>query len=140
MNLDQTIDRCHEAWREFLKGNPEPAKAMFSQTDDVTLANPFGPALHGWSRVSEMLDYASSQFKEGDSTGFETIGKYVAADLATHHEVENYRVRFAGGPMTDFALRVTSTYRREGDAWKIVLRHADPIRNFDSQGPLRKSV
>ena len=34
-------------WVEFVKGNPEPAKELFSRKDDVTLANPLGPPARG---------------------------------------------------------------------------------------------
>lgn len=141
MTLDEMIDKCHKAWIEFLKGDPEPAKAMFSHGDDVTLANPFGPAVHGWQKVSEMLNLAASNFKDGKSSGFESVAKYVTSDLATHHEVEHWNARFGkSSNFQPFVLRVTTAYRRESDTWKIVLRHADPISTFDPQGPLRKSV
>jgi hypothetical protein len=39
-DLDQVIEQCQRALNEFLKGNPEPNKAMFSHREDVTLLNP----------------------------------------------------------------------------------------------------
>jgi hypothetical protein len=40
-----------------------------------------------------------------------------------------------GGPAD--CLGVTSTYRSEDDAWKLVHRHADPITKLDADGPTR---
>ena len=34
-----------------VKGNPEPVKKLFSHQQDVTLANPQGPAVRGWDRL-----------------------------------------------------------------------------------------
>lgn len=139
-NLDEVIEQCHAAWGDFAKGNPDPAKAMFSHGDDVALANPFGPAVRGWEKVSEMLSFAASNFNGGQAE-FETVANYVTNDLATYHEVEHWMTKFGDSKdLQPFDLRVTTTYRREADTWKIVLRHADPIRTFDAQGPLRKSV
>jgi hypothetical protein len=42
-DLDQVIEPYQRALGEFVKGNPEPAKELFSPREDVTLANPFGP-------------------------------------------------------------------------------------------------
>jgi ketosteroid isomerase-like protein len=137
-DLDAVIASVREALREFAKGNPGPLKALFSHGDDVTLANPFGPAVRGWQRASEALDYASSRFREGDVTSFETIASYTSPDLASLHEVERWQAKV--GESDDIAswdLRVTSTYRRDGDTWKLVHRHADPIATADSRGPLR---
>jgi hypothetical protein len=39
-DLDRLIERYHLALGEFVKGNPEPVKELFSHKDDVTLANP----------------------------------------------------------------------------------------------------
>ena len=32
-----------------------------------------------------------------------------------------------GSPEQDWSLRVTLVYRREGDEWRLVHRHADPL-------------
>ena len=49
----------------------------------MVVANPFGPPVRGWDRVSEALDYASSRFRDGRVTEFETVARYVGADLAS---------------------------------------------------------
>ncbi len=56
MTLDDTVGEFQTAADAFAKGNPEPVKSLFSHADDVTLANPFGPAVRGWEKVSGALD------------------------------------------------------------------------------------
>jgi len=46
-DLDGVIEQYHEAADQFSRGDPEPIKALYSHRDDVTLANPFGPAVRG---------------------------------------------------------------------------------------------
>jgi hypothetical protein len=43
-HFDEVVEQYHLAIGEFMKGNPEPAKKMISNRDDVTLANPRGIA------------------------------------------------------------------------------------------------
>src|SRR5215218_3389141 len=138
MNLQHTIEQYHQAADEFSRGDPEPVKALFSRQDDVTLANPFGPAVRGWKQVSDALDFASSRFKDGEVTSFETVATYATTDLACILEIEQWKAR-VGDREEDsfFVLRVTSTFRREEDSWKLVHRHADPIATSDAEGPLR---
>jgi hypothetical protein len=42
-DVDRLIERYQLALHEFVKGDPEPAKQLFSHREDVTLANPPGP-------------------------------------------------------------------------------------------------
>lgn len=136
--LDVVIERFQQAARAFAKGDPEPVKALWSHSDDVVLANPFGDAVRGWQQVADALDYASSRFRDGDVTSFETVGRYVGPDLATIHELERWQAKVGDdAELSSFDLRVTSTYRRESDGWKLALRHADPISTPDERGPLR---
>jgi ketosteroid isomerase-like protein len=138
MDLEQALEDCHAALDAFAKGNPQRVKAAFSHRDDVTLANPFGPAVRGWNQVSEALDYASSRFRDGEVTDVESIARYVTPDLASILELERWKAKVAGREdVSPFDLRVTSTFRREDDTWKLVHRHADPITTPDPDGPLR---
>lgn len=41
-DLEQFVDQYHSALDEFFRGNPEPAKLLYSHREDASLANPFG--------------------------------------------------------------------------------------------------
>jgi ketosteroid isomerase-like protein len=140
MNLQQVIEQYHRAADEFSRGNPEPVKMIFSHRDDVTLANPFGPAARGWNLVSEALDFASSRFRDGEVTSFQSVAQYESPDLATILEMERWTAKVGGREVRAlFELRVTSTFRHEDGTWKLVHRHADPITTPNPDGPLRGS-
>jgi ketosteroid isomerase-like protein len=126
--VDEVVEQYHQALGEFMKGNPEPAKKLFSHRDDVTLANPFGPVAHGWEQVAETMERAASHYRDGEAAGFENVAKYVTPDLAYLVEIEQLKAKVGGaGELAPVALRVTSILRPEEGVWKIVHRHADPI-------------
>lgn len=128
MDLDEFVSRCEHAWQVFVAGDPSPAKLLFSHRDDVTLANPWGPAVTGWADVSETLDAAAARFRDGHLSAVDVLSRFVSDDLACYHEIERGEARLGGRTEPEsFALRVTSIYRREDGQWRIVLRHADPI-------------
>jgi ketosteroid isomerase-like protein len=125
--LDDAVEQYHRAAGEFVKGNPEPYKMMFSHREDVTLANPFGPVARGWKQVAETMDRAASLYRDGEITGFENLAKHVTPDLAYIVEVERFNAKIAGRAVSPVSLRTTSILRREGGVWKVTHRHADPI-------------
>jgi ketosteroid isomerase-like protein len=140
MDLKQVVEQYHQAADDFSRGDPGPVKQLFSHRDDVTLANPFGPAVRGWDQVSQALDYASARFRDGEVASFESIAEYVTADLASILEVERWKAKVGGrDEVARFDLRTTSTFRREDGTWRLVHRHADPIATPDPDGPLRAS-
>jgi ketosteroid isomerase-like protein len=140
MGLDDLIERYHRALDEFSRGDPEPVKALYSEAEDVTLANPFGPARRGRRAVVDALDFASGRFSDGEVTGFDELARYVSDELATILEIERWRARVGERESVEpFELRVTTTFRYENGEWRIVHRHADPIATADESGPLRTS-
>lgn len=127
-DLAEIIEQSHKALDLFSRGDPKPMKKLFSQLDDVTLANPFGPPALGWNLVAETMERAASHYLEGEATGFERISEYATPDLAYIVEVEHWRSKVGGADeITAFSLRVTTIFRREDGDWRIAHRHADPI-------------
>jgi len=122
------IEQSHAAWGSFVTGDPEPAKALFSRRDDVSLGNPFGPFVRGWEEAAQTMERAAALYRDGEVLGFELVSRHDSGDLVCIAEVERYRVKVGGADDEALVtLRVTSVLRREDDDWKIVHRHADPI-------------
>jgi ketosteroid isomerase-like protein len=127
-NVDELLAQFDLAVDDFLKGNPEPAKKVFSHRQDVTLANPLGPAVRGWEQVAATMEHAASQVRDGEIGDVENIVKCVTPQLAYIVRMERSEAKVGGQEaVTPISLRVTMIMRPEDGVWKIVHRHADPI-------------
>jgi hypothetical protein len=102
--------------------------ALFSDEDDVTLGNPFGPYARGSKKVEETLAGAAANYRDGDATQIELVAKYLSSDLAVIVEVERGRSKVGGNDdLVPVGVRVSSVFRLERGQWRRVHRHADPI-------------
>ena len=127
-DVDERIEQYYRAQREFLKGNPEPVKDLFSQGDDVTLANPYGPPVRGFDEVAKAIEHAASLRSEGTFVEWQIVAKYVSAELAYVVQIEQAEAKIgAREEIAPIAVRSTMIFRPEEGEWKIVHRHADPI-------------
>jgi ketosteroid isomerase-like protein len=127
-DVEELIERYRLATAEFVKGNPEPYKAIFSHTEDVTLANPFFPPVRGWDRVAETLERTASRLRDGEFLGSEIVSKYVTPELAYVVSLVRERAKVGGSEdITPIALRTTMILRPEDGTWRIVHLHGDPI-------------
>ena len=127
-DLTKFIEQDHAALSAFVRGDPEPLKSLYSRRDDVVIANPFGPPARGWEKAAETMERAATNYREGEVVGFERISEFANETLGFIIEIERYRSKVGGSEsLTPLALRVTTIFRREESAWRVVLRHADPI-------------
>lgn len=126
--LADFVEEYHRALDAFFRGDPDPAKRLYSHREDASLANPFGPVAVGWQQVEETMDRAAANYKDGGAKGFDSLVMLVTPELAYLVEVERFEAKVGGREeVASGALRVTSVLRPEGGTWKIVHRHADPI-------------
>jgi ketosteroid isomerase-like protein len=134
-DVDEVVEQYHLALGEFMKGNPDPAKKLFSHREDVSLANPQGSAARGWEQVAEAMERAASSRRDGEFVGFENVATCVTPDLAYVVEMERLKAKVYGGEdITPYALRVTMIFRPEDGSWKVVHRHADQITTAQPAG------
>jgi ketosteroid isomerase-like protein len=126
-DFEGAIQQARAALEMIVKGDARGYKSLLSGSEEVTLANPFGGIAHGRDEVVEALDRAASNFRDGHTTGFETIERLVTPDLAYTLEIERYVAKVGGSSdLADIALRVSCMYRLEDGVWKLLHRHADP--------------
>jgi len=113
------------AQAELQNGNATGYKALWSQSDDVTLSGGFGGKIEkGWVDVSGRLDWAASQFKNGSNT-IERISTVVRGDLGYLVQMEHIKFTNPAGERVTNDLRVTMVFRKERKTWRIEHRHAD---------------
>ena len=113
-DFDEVLEQCHLALDELMKGSAEGYKRVYSRRDDVTLANPFGPPARGWDEVAPTLEGAASHYRDGETTGFENIAKYITPNLAYTVEMERMQAKVGGREdITPIAVRVTTIFRPE---------------------------
>jgi ketosteroid isomerase-like protein len=127
-NFAAFVDRAHAALADFVTGDPEPLKTLYSRQDDVSLGNPFGPFRRGWKECAATMEHAATLYRDGRVIAFDSVTTHVSADLACLVEVEHYEAKIGGrAESSAVSLRVTTILRPEDSTWKIVHRHADPI-------------
>jgi ketosteroid isomerase-like protein len=127
--FDRAIEAFRQALDQYMKGDAEPVLDLLSRAEDVTLANPLGPPRRGPAEVRRAASQAAAMLRDGSVRGFEEVVRYSTADLGYVVQLERTQARFedTGTTMNPIALRVTMIFRREGETWRVVHRHADPI-------------
>jgi ketosteroid isomerase-like protein len=127
-SFDVAVEAFRHALDSFVKGDPKPCTDFFSRRDDVTLANPLGPPRIGPADVDAAIAEAAATLRDGSVRAFEEVSRYSTTELGYVVQIERTDARLPGSDdMASLALRVTMSFRREGDTWKVAHRHADPI-------------
>ena len=119
------LDQVTQAHAQYIRGHPEPFKALWSRTPDVTIFGGFGSGEHGWDQVGPRLDWASTQFSDGHRD-VERIASHIDGNLGYVVQLERIRFKVPGQSETSLLeLRVTMIFRKEAGTWRIVHRHGD---------------
>jgi len=118
-----------EANSALVRGDIDDYLALIEHAKDYTLMSPFGGTpTHGFDTSPERRKAIARFFKSG-TFHQEVVATYGSADMIVLVTIERVRGEIGGLQEQDWSLRVTQVYRREGAAWQLVHRHADPLAN-----------
>ena len=135
--VDDAIEQSHRALRQIINRDHNGFVELFSERDDISLGNPFGPFATGRERVVSTLADAAARYRNGEVVGFDLIARHATEALACVVEVERYRAKVGSSDLdSTIALRVTSVFRLEDGGWRLVHRHADPITTPQGSEPI----
>jgi hypothetical protein len=70
-DFDQAIEASHRALDEIAKGDPSAFFELYSDREDATLANPFGPPARGRREIEAAGRRAGSNYRDGRAVEFE---------------------------------------------------------------------
>jgi ketosteroid isomerase-like protein len=125
--VSELVARMDEAAKAYINGDIRRYLALFDHPDDYSLMPPYGGDTQiGFAPTEEDLDRTSRFFVSGEAD-LEVHATYASGDLVVLVGVERQHGVVGDPPDQDWSLRVTIVFRRVGDRWQILHRHADPL-------------
>lgn len=127
--LRDVLVALREGTRRFMNGDAALWLDNASRGDDVMIMGAWGGQEKGWSAVEARYRWASARFRDSAAElDVEYLTAFESDCLAVTTAIERAPVKVEGRERAaSMALRVTHVFRKEGGAWKLVLRHADPL-------------
>jgi ketosteroid isomerase-like protein len=123
------MPRFESATEAFINGNSQLWLEHASRRDDVTIMGGWGAYERGWKDVGPRYDWAAARFRpSGAKLAVEYLASGVSGDLAYTVAIERSESLVVGQEKPRMhELRVTHLFRKDGDTWKLIHRHADPL-------------
>lgn len=131
--LFDEMSRGLQAW---VNGNLEhTAATRMVQDPDMTIFGPFGGAAARNGPGFEIRQASVVSKFRGGSSQCELVSSMTSGDLVVLVMIERSSVTFEGRDAPQaWVLRTTQVFRKDGDRWLRLHRHADPLiklRSFD---------
>jgi ketosteroid isomerase-like protein len=125
--LAELVGRVDEAAAAYIRGDIDRYLELIEHAEDYTLMPPYGgDTRHGYTYTPEGAAETSRFFASG-AARLELQQSYVSGALAVLVAVERQHGEVGGLPDQDWSLRVTLVFRRVGEGWELVHRHADGL-------------
>jgi ketosteroid isomerase-like protein len=123
-DLVTTTETANDA---LMRGDVAVYKKLIRIADDFILMSPFGGTpSHGVEYTPERIDAMARFFRNG-TLSQELVASWATSDMAVLATIERCHVEVGGLPAQAWELRVTQVYRRSGEGWVLIHRHADPL-------------
>jgi len=128
------LTKLDAAQLEMQNGKSNAFKALWSDSEDITLSGGFGGTVEkGPKSIDARLDWVGQQFSNGTNK-IERVVAIDSGDLAYVVQLEHIRFQVPGsGTESTRDYRVTMVFRREKTGWRILHRQADT--NLTKQAP-----
>lgn len=110
----------------YVSGDAAPLGRVVAQESPAVFMSPGGGVVQGTKEVWLRYQEDAARFEARSTTEMEIFDMAAGDTVAYWTGIQKAQARIKGEPVA-YKLRVTEVFRREGDAWKLVHRHADPL-------------
>ena len=132
--FDEFMIRRKEASDRFVNGDPRSLDDIATQVSPASLFGPAGDHVEGADQVNAVNEKGAKSFDAGGTNRFDILQSDANDDMGFWAGIQRSTLRMKGKdePVT-MSLRVTEVFVRQGGAWKLVHRHADPLKSEAEQ-------
>jgi ketosteroid isomerase-like protein len=132
-DFDKFMKTREEAAAAYVRGEIGPLDAISARVSPTTFFGPQGGDVQGAKEVSSRYAHDATSFEPGGESHLEVVHKGADGSVAYWTGFQHAKVRLRGKPdPISMKLRVTELFRREGNEWKLVHRHADSLSEVKS--------
>jgi ketosteroid isomerase-like protein len=127
-DFEQFMKRRSEVALAYINGDASPLGEIVTHHSPATFFAPPGGYRQGAEAVWSQYERDATLFESGGEGQFEILHMGASDGLAYWIGFQRATAHLHGRPeAVPFNLRVTELFRREGDGWKLIHRHADPL-------------
>lgn len=131
-DFEQFMQRREDAAGAYVRGDAAPLGEIVARSSQATFFSPRGDYLQGADTVWSRYEQDAAAFEAGSDNRFEILDMGASDGIAYWVGLQRAQARLRGqAEPVPFNLRITEVFRREGDQWKLVHRHADPLQSED---------
>jgi ketosteroid isomerase-like protein len=113
----------------YVEGDGGPVDALATDTAPASFFGPDGAVVSGPAAIREAFRAGARLFAAGGESRLEVLDARASGDVGYWCGLQHATVRRASdGSTVEMSLRITEVFRREDGGWRLVHRHADPLR------------
>lgn len=106
-----------------------PLERVATRTSPASIFGPQGDAVVGADEFNTVNARGAENFAPGSKNHFNILHMAAGDSIAYWAGIQRSTVQMKGqAEAIPMDLRVTEVFRREGDVWKLIHRHADPLK------------
>src|SRR5262245_39447269 len=127
-DFEQFMKQRHEVARAYVRGDAGPLGRIVTHDFSATFFGPQGGYRQDAAKVWSTYEHDAALFEPGGDSSFEILQMAASEGIAYWVGFQRATVLMHGhSESISINLRVTELFRREGEAWKLVHRHADAL-------------